>query len=136
MGEWFGLCVWIDFLIIAPKRQDDRPENLVERLVGLKELLPDGPRRHVETVSYIASTVVSTGWRWSKKALWIASTTAVILLVPASIEGDSEQELLAHEADMRARREQSRNVSTTGGETYMVVCHMFSDRAIPSLSFL
>ena len=74
-------------------------ETYLERLEGLKEMFPSSLRSGV-------SNVVDLGWslfNFSKQALWIGSTTAMIMVLPYIVEkerADNEKMQVAQQRQM------------------------------------
>eukprot|EP01135_Chromosphaera_perkinsii_P004328 Nk52_evm20s277 gene=Nk52_evmTU20s277 len=80
-------------------------ETLVERICALKELVPDKQRAMIYDA---ACWVGRNGWqatRFGGKALWVLSTTALLLVVPLGMEIEKEQMMAMYEQEEAQKRQ-------------------------------
>uniref|UniRef100_A0A7E4VFT3 Mitochondrial import receptor subunit TOM22 homolog n=1 Tax=Panagrellus redivivus TaxID=6233 RepID=A0A7E4VFT3_PANRE len=74
-------------------------ESYLERLEGLKDMFP-------QSVRNLTSSTVSAGWSvfgFTKQAIWVVSTTAMIMVLPYVIEkerADNEKAQVAQQRQM------------------------------------
>eukprot|EP00040_Diaphanoeca_grandis_P013412 m.67792 g.67792 ORF g.67792 m.67792 type:complete len:123 (-) comp23870_c0_seq1:147-515(-) len=57
-------------------------ETIVERIVALKEMIPEQPRAVLGSGIEWAHYVGTNGWWLTRKVLWLTASTAVILGMP------------------------------------------------------
>ncbi|CAG5136564.1 unnamed protein product [Candidula unifasciata] len=89
-------------------------ESLSERLVGLTEMFPESVRRACSTTGSLVSTATKTGFWLVKNILWIASSSAVILILPVVFESERSQQ---HEEHLQQQRQilLGPNAAVSGG---------------------
>src|SRR5699024_7867050 len=69
--------------------QDDfEDETLAERLWGLTEMFPESLRSATWTISTSSVSGVKGLYQFSRSAVWIIATSAIILAAPALIENE------------------------------------------------
>ncbi|KAK3648548.1 mitochondrial import receptor subunit Tom22 [Elasticomyces elasticus] len=86
--------------------EDDDPEDetLLDRIVALKDIIPPTYRKSL-------SDATSTGYTWgaraasfSGSALWVISTSALLLGVPWALAFSEEQQVQEMEREMRMQQ--------------------------------
>ncbi|BFZ17925.1 hypothetical protein BsWGS_20964 [Bradybaena similaris] len=77
-------------------------ESISERLVGLTEMFPEGVCKTCCQAGNIVGTVSKSAFWFLRNALWIASSTAVILILPVVFESERAQQ---HEAQLQQQRQ-------------------------------
>jgi len=70
----------------------DDDETLGERLLALAEMFPDTLRWACSSAARGTCTATKTGWWLLRNALWIASSSAVILALPVIFESERAQQ--------------------------------------------
>eukprot|EP00127_Corallochytrium_limacisporum_P006130 Clim_evm79s218 gene=Clim_evmTU79s218 len=88
----------------------DGDETLYERLVGLTEMIPEGPRTFLANSYEVLSAGAKKAYSVSGSAAWILSTSAVVLLVPLIFEVEKEQQLIMWEQEQKQIMNQQRQV--------------------------
>ncbi|KAK7514157.1 mitochondrial outer membrane translocase complex, subunit Tom22 [Phyllosticta citriasiana] len=88
-------------------------ETLYERVAALKDILPPAQRRFLSKSYDSVSSWLATGLSFSGKALWIVSSSALLLGVPFGLAALDEQNMLAMEQEMKMT--QSANEVITPG---------------------
>jgi len=114
---------------------DDTPpvdETLAERLLALRDIIPPTTR------SYISSTVSTTvgyfkgGLSFSGKALYVLSTSALLLGVPWALAFAEEQQMVEMEKEMRMR-EMGGEILTSGGTAGALNAQLGQQQGRPAL---
>lgn len=85
---------------------------MMERIIALQEMVPEGPRRLIGKLAGFVGWGARTTLKYGSKTLWFVVSSSVILLLPAIYEAEADQALLQEEAGMRARQEQHQLVGT------------------------
>ncbi|KAK7529551.1 mitochondrial outer membrane translocase complex, subunit Tom22 [Phyllosticta citribraziliensis] len=88
-------------------------ETLAERIAALKDILPASQRRFLSKSYESVSSWLTTGLSFSGKALWVVSSSALLLGVPFGLAYMDEQQMLAMEQEMKMT--QSANEVITPG---------------------
>lgn len=70
----------------------EEDETFLERLQGLSEMFPDGLRWACHKAGSLTCNATVTGWWLLRNALWIASSSAVILALPVIFESERAQQ--------------------------------------------
>jgi len=70
----------------------DGDETFTERLMGLTEMFPDSVRNSCCTVSKSLKSLTKNGCWFLRNALWIISSSAVILALPVVFESERAQQ--------------------------------------------
>jgi import receptor subunit TOM22 len=83
--------------------EDDDIENetLVDRIVALKDVIPPQYRSKFVSTSLSLYNSVSTGLLFGGRALWVITTSSLLLGVPLSLSIISEQQLTEMEKEMK-----------------------------------
>ncbi|TKA65273.1 hypothetical protein B0A55_10090 [Friedmanniomyces simplex] len=103
--------------IFDPEDDDDTlDETLLDRLVALKDIVPPTYRKNL-------SNAASTGYTWGAKAasfsgnaLWVLSTSALLLGVPWALAFSEEQQVQEMEREMRMQQN-AQGLLTQGAPT-------------------
>ncbi|RUS89446.1 hypothetical protein EGW08_002819 [Elysia chlorotica] len=77
-------------------------ESLGERLVGLTEMFPEPLRNMCCSAGCLVVSASKTGLWLMRNALWIASSSAVILVLPVIFESERAQQ---HEEQLQQQRQ-------------------------------
>ncbi|GFN98409.1 mitochondrial import receptor subunit tom22-like protein [Plakobranchus ocellatus] len=77
-------------------------ESLSERLIGLTEMFPEPIRKVCCSAGSLVVSVSKTGVWLARNALWIASSSAVILVLPVIFESERAQQ---HEEHLQQQRQ-------------------------------
>ncbi|KAH9512976.1 Mitochondrial import receptor subunit TOM22 [Bulinus truncatus] len=70
----------------------DEDESLSERLIGLTEMFPETVRKSCQCACYLVSAMTKNSFYLLRSALWIASSSAVILVLPVIFESERAQQ--------------------------------------------
>jgi len=91
-------------------------ESLSERLIGLTEMFPEGVRTAFSSAGSFVSAATKTSIWLLRNALWIASSSAVILILPVVFESERAQQL---EEQLQQQRQilLGPNAAVSGGAT-------------------
>ncbi|XP_008434482.1 mitochondrial import receptor subunit TOM22 homolog [Poecilia reticulata] len=76
---------------IDDDEDEDLDETLVERLWGLTEMLPDTVRTAAETSAQCSVSVLKKFYSFSRSALWVGTTSFMILVLPVVFETERLQ---------------------------------------------
>ncbi|KAH8812064.1 mitochondrial outer membrane translocase complex, subunit Tom22 [Xylogone sp. PMI_703] len=90
---------------ISTDDEDDIPaeETFAERILALKDMIPPSTRSYISNkVDTTTSWVKSSFW-FGGKALWVVSTSALLLGVPWALAFAEEQQMVEMEKEMRMR---------------------------------
>ncbi|XP_062859870.1 mitochondrial import receptor subunit TOM22 homolog [Trichomycterus rosablanca] len=71
--------------------EDDLDETLLERLWGLTEMFPDTLRSAAETSAQCSMSVAKKLYSFSRSALWVGTTSFIILVLPVVFETERLQ---------------------------------------------
>ncbi|KAK3751039.1 hypothetical protein RRG08_044617 [Elysia crispata] len=77
-------------------------ESLSERLIGLTEMFPEPIRNVCCSAGSLVVSASKTGLWLVRNALWIASSSAVILVLPVIFESERAQQ---HEEQLQQQRQ-------------------------------
>ncbi|KJE98079.1 hypothetical protein CAOG_08106 [Capsaspora owczarzaki ATCC 30864] len=80
----------------------DYPESIGERLAGLKEIIPAGPRNAIYSAVTLSTWATKSLVRLSGKIAWVVGTSALITLVPLGLEVEAEQQFVMWEAEQQS----------------------------------
>lgn len=81
--------------------EDVLNETLTERIVALKAVVPPAYRNIISSVSSFVSSATSTTFSFTGKALWVITTSSLLLGVPLTLSVISEQQLIEMEKEMK-----------------------------------
>jgi import receptor subunit TOM22 len=79
-------------------------ESLYERLTALQDILPPAQRKFITRTIDTTSSWVKTGLTFSGKALWVVSTSALLLGVPWALAYAEEQQMVEMEREMKMQQ--------------------------------
>lgn len=82
----------------------DLDESLSDRIAALADIIPPEYRKSLSNVTNTATNWVSSGLSFSGKALWVVSTSALLLGVPWALAFSEEQQLQEMEREMQMQR--------------------------------
>uniref|UniRef100_A0A060T407 ARAD1A13398p n=1 Tax=Blastobotrys adeninivorans TaxID=409370 RepID=A0A060T407_BLAAD len=80
---------------------DPESESLMDRVVALKDVVPPAYRSKLTSVFSTASKGITGTLFYGGKALWIATTSSLLLGVPLALSIVSEQQLIEMEKEMK-----------------------------------
>ncbi|KAK3064162.1 hypothetical protein LTS18_009657 [Coniosporium uncinatum] len=80
-------------------------ETLLDRITALKDIVPASTRRQLVSTTNTAYSYLSTGAAWGGKALWIVSTSALLLGVPWALAYAEEQQMIEMEREMKMQQQ-------------------------------
>lgn len=80
----------------------DEDESLAERLMGLSEMFPQSVRKTCSTAGVCLVSLTKGGYWLMRNALWIVSSSAVILALPVIFESERAQQ---HEEQLQQQRQ-------------------------------
>lgn len=81
--------------------EDVANETVLERIVALKGAIPPYYRYTLANVGSSAYSTLSTAFKFSGKAIWIITTSSLLLGVPLTLSVISEQQLIEMEKEMK-----------------------------------
>lgn len=90
-------------------------ETLLERLAAFKDIVPPQYRSQIAQVTSSAYSTISSSISFGGKALWILTTSSLLLGVPLSLSILSEQQLVEMEKEMKLTQS-SNEVFAPGAE--------------------
>ena len=79
-------------------------ETFGERLAALKDIVPPAYRKQISSAASSGYQWAARGASFSGKALWILSTSALLLGVPWALAFTEEQQIQEMERDMRLQQ--------------------------------
>jgi len=81
---------------------DELEETLLERIEGLKEMFPEKLRKKVSSTAEWSWWLVKGTASLTRSAVWVISTTSLIMLVPYFVE----KEIIDSEKDQATSQQQ------------------------------
>ncbi|KAL5347703.1 hypothetical protein ACLOAV_007112 [Pseudogymnoascus australis] len=78
-------------------------ESLSERLIALRDIIPPTTRTTISNIFNTTSSYVATTLGFGGKAIFVLSTSALLLGVPWALAFAEEQQIADMENEMRAR---------------------------------
>ncbi|KAF1983168.1 mitochondrial import translocase, subunit Tom22 [Aulographum hederae CBS 113979] len=93
---------------------DNLDETLLDRLTALKDIVPASTRRSLSSVGANTYAYGATGASWLGKALWVVSTSALLMGVPWALAYAEEQQMVEMEREMKAQQQASEMLGGTG----------------------
>ncbi|XP_046568812.1 mitochondrial import receptor subunit TOM22 homolog [Haliotis rubra] len=107
-----------DLSIDEDEDDEDIDETLSERLWGLTEMFPEPVRNVCGAISSFTLSGVKIGFSFSRCALWIASSSAAIMVLPIVFESERAQQ---HEQQLQQQRQilLGPNAAVSGGQNMM-----------------
>ncbi|MCJ1341337.1 mitochondrial import receptor protein [Bachmanniomyces sp. S44760] len=82
---------------------NDLSESLTDRLLALKDIVPPTTRRRIASATTTTSSYILSGLFFSGKALWVVSTSALLVGVPWALAFAEEQQVLEMEKEQKMR---------------------------------
>lgn len=79
-------------------------ETLLDRIVALKDIVPPAQRRYLSKTFNNSYGWVRSGVGFSGKALWVISTSALLLGVPWALAYAEEQQMIEMEREMKMQQ--------------------------------
>lgn len=76
-------------------------ESLYDRLVALKDVVPPQYRSQISNTFGSTYSAVASAFSFSGQALWVITTSSILLGVPLSLSILSEQQLIEMEKEMK-----------------------------------
>ncbi|XP_070187141.1 mitochondrial import receptor subunit TOM22 homolog isoform X2 [Littorina saxatilis] len=80
----------------------DFDETLAERLWGLTEMFPEPMQKAVSGVLTLSVAAIKSGYSLGRSALWIAASSATIMVLPVVFESERAQQ---HEQQLQQQRQ-------------------------------
>ncbi|KAK7502089.1 hypothetical protein BaRGS_00006841 [Batillaria attramentaria] len=77
---------------VSEEDDDDIDETLTERLWGLTEMFPDSVQKMFTSLASFSFKAVKVGYGLSRSALWIAASSATIMVLPVVFESERAQQ--------------------------------------------
>ncbi|ELR07556.1 mitochondrial import receptor protein [Pseudogymnoascus destructans] len=102
---------------ISSDDEDDPPaldESLSERLLALRDIIPPTTRTAISSIFNTTSGYVASTLGFGGKALFVLSTSALLLGVPWALAFAEEQQIADMENEMRAREAGSELLAAPG----------------------
>ncbi|KAI1106946.1 Tom22-domain-containing protein [Jackrogersella minutella] len=93
---------------------DPSSETLAERLYALRDIIPPQTRNSIANTFNATTGAITGALSFSGKALWVISTSALILGVPWALAWAEEQQVIEMEKEMKMR-EMGGEILTAGG---------------------
>lgn len=78
-------------------------ETLTERILALRDIVPPAARRRISAGLEMASSYVTSGLWLGGKAMWVLSTSVLLVGVPFALAVGEEQHLAEMEKEQRIR---------------------------------
>lgn len=103
-----------DSEISADSNYDPSSETLAERLYSLRDMIPPTTRGFIAGQVSAAASAARSAAYYGGRALWILSTSALLVGVPFALAYAEEQNVLAMEQEMKMR-ELGGELLTAGG---------------------
>lgn len=92
---------------------DDYEESLADRLAALADIVPPTYRKKLTSAANSTYDWTASGLSFSGKALWVISTSALLLGIPWALAFSEEQQMQEMEREMRMQ--QGASEVLTGG---------------------
>ncbi|TGZ83019.1 mitochondrial import translocase, subunit Tom22 [Ascodesmis nigricans] len=89
---------------LSEDEDEDLSETLYDRLVALKDIIPLKYRVRVSNAVWTVYSMVSGTLRFGGNAVWILSTSAIMLGVPYALAVGEEQQMVEMEKEMKAQQ--------------------------------
>jgi len=113
---------------------EDAPldETLSERLLALKDIIPASTRSYINSACSTTYSYVAGGLSFSGKALFVLSTSALLLGVPWALAFAEEQQMVEMEKEMRMR-EMGGELLTSGSTAGALNAQLGQQQGKPAL---
>ena len=92
---------------------DDYEETLADRIAALADIVPPTYRKKLSSAATTTYDWTASGLSFSGKALWVISTSALLLGIPWALAFSEEQQMQEMEREMRMQ--QGASEVLTGG---------------------
>ena len=92
---------------------DDYEETFADRIAALADIVPPTYRKKLSSAANTTYDWTTSGLSFSGKALWVISTSALLLGIPWALAFSEEQQMQEMEREMRMQ--QGANEVLTGG---------------------
>ncbi|KAM0722476.1 hypothetical protein Q7P37_001917 [Cladosporium fusiforme] len=92
---------------------DEYEESLADRLAALADIVPPTYRKRLSSAATSTYDWTASGLSFSGKALWVISTSALLLGIPWALAFSEEQQMQEMEREMRMQ--QGASEVLTGG---------------------
>ncbi|GAB7351121.1 hypothetical protein MBLNU459_g1581t1 [Dothideomycetes sp. NU459] len=79
-------------------------ESIADRIAALKDVIPPTQRKFLADAASSTTSWLSSGLRFSGKALWVVSTSALLLGVPWALAFAEEQQMAEMEREMKMQQ--------------------------------
>lgn len=79
-------------------------ETLIDRITALKDIVPPAQRRYLSKTINSSYGWVRSGFSFGGKALWVISTSALLLGVPWALAYAEEQQMVEMEREMKMQQ--------------------------------
>lgn len=103
-------------ILSDPADDDLDDESLYDRISALKDIVPAHTRRQLSSTANSAYSYLATGATWGGKALWIVSTSALLLGVPWALAYAEEQQMIEMEREMKMQQQAGAMLGGQGAE--------------------
>ncbi|SPO03039.1 related to mitochondrial receptor complex chain MOM22 [Cephalotrichum gorgonifer] len=103
--------------ISTDSEYDPSDETLAERLAALRDIVPPTTRGWISSKFASAANLGSSSLWFAGKALWVVSSTALLLGVPFAICVTEEQQVMAMEQEYKMREVGSEALTEGGSAT-------------------
>ncbi|QIW95128.1 hypothetical protein AMS68_000646 [Peltaster fructicola] len=89
---------------VSDVSEADYDETLADRVAALKDMVPPTYRKHIVNAASTGYSWAARGAAFSGSALWILSTSALLLGVPWALAFSEEQQVQEMEREMRMQQ--------------------------------
>ena len=93
---------------------DITSESLYDRLLALQDILPPSQRRAISSTAATTTSWLKAGALFSGKALWVVSTSLLLLGVPWALAYAEEQQMIEMEREMQMQQQASQLLTQPG----------------------
>jgi len=107
-------------------------ESLVERLLALKDIIPPTTRTYINSTLSTGYGYIKGGLGFSGKAMYVLSTSALLLGVPWALAFAEEQQMVEMEKEMRMR-EMGGELLTSGSTAGALNAQLGQQQGKPAL---
>lgn len=103
-----------DNISLASDDDDLTSETLLDRLIALQDMLPPTQRRFLTNTANTVTSWAKTGALFSGKALWVVSTSLLLLGVPWALAYAEEQQMIEMEREMQMQQQANQMLTQPG----------------------
>jgi len=82
-------------------------ETLYDRLLALQDILPPKQRRYLNSTINTTTSLIKSSLSLGGKALWIFSTSALLIGIPFAMAYQEEQQMIEMEREMKMQQSAS-----------------------------